>query len=206
METPRRKRKRKRSKRRKEYQYAVSQSCEYNALMMRQHVGGGRGNYDPKSEPSSWETLTDGDVAEMDEVVSDILDDAKRTPVIVALEQDPTDDRYPDTYYLFLAFPPPHSTKAEGGRGGLVPPPGIYRRVRVPLLAFCELLSLAFEGQMTSTTLCFVADASSGLGSETLAMVARRCNYGVVSGGMSLPDPPDDALSPVFQYIFPIRL
>ena len=173
---------------------------------MRQHVGGGRGNYDPKSEPSSWETLTDGDVSEMDEVVSDILDDAKRTPVIVALEQDPTDDRYPDTYYLFLAFPPQHPTKAEeGGCAGGLLPPGIYRRVRVPLLAFCELLSLAFEGQMTSTTLCFVADASSGLGSETLATVARRCNYGVVSGGMSLPDPPDDALSPVFRCIFPIR-
>ena len=180
-----------RSKRRKEYQYAVSQSCEYNALMMRQHVGGGRGNYDPKSEPSAWEALTDKDAAEMDEVVAGILDAGKPTPVIVAMEQDPTDDRYPDAYYLFLAFPPPPSTTKEeaGGRGGL--PPGLYRRVRVPLLAFCELLSIAFEGQMTSTALCFVADASSGLGSETLATVARRCNYGVVSGMPPLrPLPP----------------
>ena len=151
--------------------------------MIRQHVGGGRGNYDPKSEPSAWEALTTRDTAEMDEVVDDILDAGKPTPVIVALEQDPTDERYTDTYYLFLAFPP--RPAGAGGAGG--PPPGLYRRVRVPLLAFCESLARAFEGQMTSTALCFVADASSGLGSETLAAVAGRCNYGVVSG---MPPPP----------------
>ena len=149
--------------------------------MMRQHVGGGRGIYDPKMEPSVWEALTVKDDEDMEVVVAEILNAEKPTPVIVALEQDPTDDRDPNTYYLFLAFPPPSTTEDGGGGVGTPGSPGLYRRVRVPLLAFCELLADAFDGQMTSTTLCFVADASSGLGSEILTTVVKRCNYEVVS-------------------------
>lgn len=149
--------------------------------MMRQHVGGGRGRYDPKMEPSVWEALTVKDNEEMEGVVAEILDAEKPTPVIVALEQDPTDDRDTNTYYLFLAFPPTSTTDGSGGGIGTPGSPGLYRRVRVPLVAFCALLADAFDGRMTSTTLCFVADASSGLGSEILATVVKRCNYEVVS-------------------------
>jgi hypothetical protein len=79
-----------------------------------------------------------------------------------------------NTYYLFLDFPPSPSNTTKGGQ--LYP-----RRVRVPLVFFCELLATAFDGQITSTALCFIADASSGLGSEMLTTVIKRCNHGVVS-------------------------
>lgn len=148
--------------------------------MMRQHVGGGKRVYDPKSEPSVWENLTKNDDKEMDEVIAEILDAKKPTPVIVAMEQDLTDDRDPNTYHLFLAFPP----SGEGDDGNIATPeaPKFYaRKVRVPLVVFCEKMAKAFEGQMTSTALCFVADASSGSGSETLTTVVKECDHGVVS-------------------------
>jgi len=162
------------AKRRQEYEYAVSQSCEYNTLMIRQFVGGGKGNYDPKLEVSSWEIFTSKHVDEMQTIITDISDVTKPSPVIVAVEQDLLDEVDPNTYYLFLAFPPSPSNKTKGGQ--LYP-----RRVRVPLVFFCELLATAFDGQITSTALCFIADASSGLGSEMLTTVIKRCNHGVVS-------------------------
>lgn len=153
------------------------QSSEYNALLVRQHVGGGSGGYDPRSEASAWLTLTKSDGDEMDEVVAEILDAARPSPVVAAMEQDLADDADPNTHHLFLAFPP---TSPAGGTATPADP-RLCRRVRVPLVEFCERLATAFEGQMTSTALCFVADASSGLGSETLVEVVRRCDHGVVS-------------------------
>lgn len=155
----------------------MEQSNEYTTLMVRQHVGGGRRAYDPKDDPSIWEPHTKNDTAEMDAIVSEILDAAKPSPVIVALEQDLGDAGDPNTHHLFLAFPP------QEGEGVATPaPPKFYpRRVRVPLVEFCAKLAEAFEGQMTANALCFVADASAGLGSDTLATVVRRCDHGVVS-------------------------
>ncbi|KAL7540397.1 hypothetical protein ACHAXR_010083 [Thalassiosira sp. AJA248-18] len=166
------------AKRRQEYKYTVEQSSEFNSLMIRQHIGGGKGVYDPKSESSIWEPYTKNDTKEMEEIIAQILDSKKPTPVIVAMEQDLGDDRDPNTYHLFLAFPPTSSDDSVATPG----PPKFYpRRVRVPLVVFSEMLAKAFEGQMTSTALCFVADASSGLGSETLTTVVKKCNHGVAT-------------------------
>lgn len=165
------------AKRRKEYKYVVEQSSEYNALMVRQHIGAGKGYYDPKMEASVWEALTKNDTEEMEEVIAEILDAKKPSPVIVAMEQDLSNDNDPNTYHLFLAFPPVSS------KGGVATPgpPNLYRRVRVPLVVFCEELAKAFEGQLTSTALCFVVDASSGLGSETLTTLVKKCDHGVAT-------------------------
>lgn len=167
------------SKRRQEYKYTVEQSSEFNSLMVRQHVGGGKRVYDPKTESSIWEPYTKNDTKEMEEIIVNILDAKKPTPVIVAMEQDLSDQVDPNTYHLLLAFPP--SSDDGGGVATPVAPNFYPRRVRVPLVIFTEMLARAFEGQMTSTALCFVADASSGLGSETLTTIAKRCNHGVVS-------------------------
>lgn len=174
------------AKRRQEYRYAIEQCREYSSLMARQHVGGGRSAYDPKAESIAWENLTPDDGEEMDEVISRILDAKRPTPVIVAIEQDTTDERDPNAHHVFLAFPP--DAGEEGGVGSVDTPgpPALYsRRVRAPLVAFCEKLAGAFEGQMTSTALCFVADASSGTGSEMIVRVVRRCDHGVAT----IPDP-----------------
>ena len=160
------------AKRRQEYDYAVNQCNEYNSLMIRQHVGGGSKLYTPKSEEMV-EKIGKKDEESMNALIVEIMDGKKATPVIVAIEQDTTDIN-PNEYFLFLAFSP--------GEGTVTPPePKLYRRVRVPLVAFCAALAKAFEGQMTSTALCFVADASCGLGSEMLVDVVKACDNGVVS-------------------------
>lgn len=45
---------------------------------------------------------------------------------------------------------------------------------------FCKKLSSAFEQQLTSTALCFVADASSGLGSEMIGQIVSACGMAIV--------------------------
>jgi hypothetical protein len=52
--------------------------------MIRQFVGGGKGNYDPKLEVNAWEIFTSKHVDEMQTIITDILDVTKPTPVIVA--------------------------------------------------------------------------------------------------------------------------
>jgi len=163
------------AKRRREYRYAVEQGSEYTALMIRQHVGGGKGLYDPKTESVVWAKIGSSDTEEMDTLLSEIMDSKKATPVIVAIEQDLEDDNNPNDYHLFLAFPPANAGVSTPAA------PNLYQKVRVPLIAFCERLAKAFKDQMTSTALCFVADASSGLGAEMLTDVVKDCNHGVVS-------------------------
>jgi len=51
----------------------------------------------------------------------------------------------------------------------------------VPLNNFCELLSVEFEQQLTSITLCFISDASSGLGTTVLGQITTTCDAGMVS-------------------------
>jgi len=67
--------------------------------------------------------------------------------------------------------------------------------IHVPLVKFANELSKAFEETLTSTALCFVADASSGLGTEMVARIVNDCNAGMVSTRVScnktlnVPDP-----------------
>lgn len=170
------------SKRRQEYKYTIEQSTEYTSLMIRQHVGGGKSYYDPKTEVDVWENYTTNDTTEMDDIVTEILDKKKKTPVIVTIECELGDEINPNLYYLYLAFPPT-SSSSEGDADDVSTPqsPKMYRRVRVPLVLFCEKLANAFEKQMTSTALCFVVDASSSLGSDMLTNVVKACDHGVVS-------------------------
>ena len=166
------------AKRRREYKYALEQGNEYTALMIRQHVGGGKGLYLPKTESIVWEKIGKSDSEGMAELISGMLDSEKATPVIVAIEQDIEDDINPNEYYLFLAFPP--ESKSAGGVSTPVAAT-VYRRVRVPLISFCDKLAEAFKRQMTSTALCFIADASCGLGTDMLTGVVKDCDHGVVS-------------------------
>jgi hypothetical protein len=55
---------------------------------------------------------------------------------------------------------------------------GVYT---LPLLTFGVALADALEATITTTALCFVADASSGLGSRMLANLFEASNSGVVS-------------------------
>ena len=158
-------------------------------------------------ELAIWEKISKNDVEEMENIICEeilLTEKAKKktssssssnssrstttdasSPVIVALEQDLADENDPNTYYLFLAFPTTttltsQSQDATAAKGDNISPGQYRRRVRVPLVEFCELLANAFQAHITSTTLCFVADASCGMGSDVLSTIVRRCNHGVV--------------------------
>jgi hypothetical protein len=52
--------------------------------------------------------------------------------------------------------------------------------VQAPLLIFVNVLAKAFEEKMTSTALCFVADASSSLGLDMIHQIVKDSNAGMV--------------------------
>ena len=145
-------------KRRREYRYVVEQSVEYNSLMIRQYVGGGRGLYDPKFEGDVWLNVCRGDAAEMRRLVADVLDANKPSPVIVAIEQEESHD----FYNLLIGFPPKSRSMP------------FYERVRVPLVEFCELLAEEYRKRDADVSLCFVADVSCGLGTELVSSLEKE--------------------------------
>jgi hypothetical protein len=51
----------------------------------------------------------------------------------------------------------------------------------VPLLKFGLELATVFEEKLTSTALCFIADASSGLGTKMLGEIVSSCGAELVS-------------------------
>jgi len=54
---------------------------------------------------------------------------------------------------------------------------------QIPLAKFGLLLSDVMEEQLTTTAMCFVADASSGLGGQVLSTILKESKAGVVSCG-----------------------
>jgi len=50
------------------------------------------------------------------------------------------------------------------------------RRIQVPLVPFALQLADTFDGKVTSTAFCFIADASSGLGTHVLTVIAKKCD------------------------------
>lgn len=52
--------------------------------------------------------------------------------------------------------------------------------VQAPLLTFVNVLAKAFEEKMTSTALCFVADASSALGLDMIHQIVKDSDAGMV--------------------------
>jgi hypothetical protein len=52
--------------------------------------------------------------------------------------------------------------------------------IQVPLALFVDTLAKAFEQKLTSTALCFVADASSSLGLDIIHQIVNDSNAGMV--------------------------
>lgn len=80
---------------------------------------------------------------------------------IVAIEYDENDHRSKRNYFIFFIYGD--------------------RKYQVPLVAFGQALAKAMEEKLTSTALCFLADASAGSSSNLLATVLEQSKAGVVS-------------------------
>lgn len=186
-----------RAKRRKTQLYEMDKAVEIQRLRCRSvvqaaalsgrdgatssKVDGSTWRYNPKEDRVSTELLTKQE--EYDEVVKNILDKKRPTPLVVAIDRDEEDGLDRQEIYLWLAFPPPSpvaddgadaksSTSSSSSTKG-------WRRIQLPLTPFLTTLSTAFEDQMTSTALCFVTDASSALSSAVFRHVFDGSDTGL---------------------------
>jgi len=117
------------------------------------------------------------DDAEMDELAKEIATKKdSATPWIIGMATDLSGNSHSShEWYLYLAFPV--AGKTVDGHDKAIQ---FGRRVQTPLVKFGMKLADAFEYQLTSNALCFVADASSGLGSHIIGTVAEKCQAGMV--------------------------
>mmetsp|Transcript_8201 Transcript_8201/g.12343 ORF Transcript_8201/g.12343 Transcript_8201/m.12343 type:complete len:551 (-) Transcript_8201:147-1799(-) len=113
-------------------------------------------------------------VSEIDVLVKGILDKNKATPFILGIKAGVnTGDGNGSSATIELALKSPSSSPIGKGFG-------CEKIVELPLVEFGLKLADAFENQLTSTTLCFIADASSGLGSDMLGQIVTGCDAGLV--------------------------
>lgn len=130
---------------------------------------------------SSCGSSIESDAQVMDSLVKNILNKKRPSPLILGLAKaksdhgDSDDDR--KEIYLHLAVPSDdnHDHDHDDDEEIL-----FDRIVLLPLTSFTEKLAKGFEQQLTSTALCFVADASSAIGTQVIAEVVTTCNAGLV--------------------------
>ena len=169
-----------RAKRQLEQRHKLNRAIAASILDIRRHVNAG-GEYDASVEQSITDLVLEDD--EMDALVEQIVkgdnrkNESNSTPLIVGMAVDLSlESGSSQEWYLYLAFPLDDQSsldKEEGIKYG--------RRVQTPLVKFGMKLADAFDKQLTSTALCFVADASSGLGTRVLGQVLEQCQAGLVS-------------------------
>ena len=149
-------------------QAAAFAAKEPTATNSRMRTDGSTWRYNPKEDRLETELLSTQE--EYEELVKRILDKKVPTPYIVAIDKDDEDGLDKREIYLWLAFPPVSDDgKDKESKEG-------WRRVQVPLIPLAKLLAEAFDNQITSTALCFITDASSGLSSEVLHHILNSDN------------------------------
>lgn len=168
-----------RAKRRQENLYILEKAIAQSILFLRKYINGGS-FYDWELEKKIMDlVLRDEDIETLvKEIVivnpsSATNDQFHRTPLIVGIAKDLTLSKSHE-WYLHLAFP----TKIKNGHDINDDDPmnrHYGRRVQVPLEKFCQYLSIEFDKQKDKTNLCFIADASSSLGSYVLGQVIENC-------------------------------
>jgi hypothetical protein len=97
----------------------------------------------------------------------------RQTLIIVGIATDASIGVSFQEWYLHIVLvDAPASPNATGQTIG--------RRLQIPLVPLALQLADAFEAKITGTAFCFIADASSGLGSQVLARIAKECEAGMV--------------------------
>ena len=153
------------SKRRSEYRYNWKKAVEKNKLLMDYCLAGGPQKYDEDPEIVLKGTEYVSKEDDLDALINKILDKKSSDSKFLALkiDRDPHDPT--DEFYLFMV-------EEQESRNNKV-------LLQVPLVSFGEKLSQAFEDQLTTTTLCFVADASSGKATGMLEKLVKEFKSGV---------------------------
>lgn len=152
------------TKRRREYTYRWKNAMETVKLQLEYVLAGGQEKYneDPEGVLKSTEYLSSD--MDLDGLVAKIIDKKSESRFcILKIDKDPHDPT--EEFFLFLLEDRP-AVKAVV----------LYE---VPLITFGVKLAKAFEDQLTTTTLCFVGDASSGKASSMLEGLMKEAKTGV---------------------------
>ncbi len=150
------------TKRRAEYQYTWKKSSTKTKLQLDYFLAGGIQKYDDDPEIVMKNTEYVSSEEGMDALVGKIVD-KKETSVYypLKLDKDPHDPT--EEFYLYLLQQTDETRTL----------------FQVPLVKFGMKLAQAFEDQLTSTTLCFVADASAGKATSLLESLVKESKTGV---------------------------
>ena len=140
---------------------AAAMAAKESTANQSSKADGSTWRYNPKEDRLATTLLSTQE--EYEKLVKRIMDKKSPSPYITAIDKDDEDGLDKREIYLWLAFPPASGVdKAEkDSEEG-------WERVQVPLIPLANLLAEAFDNQITSTALCFITDASSGLSSEVL--------------------------------------
>ncbi len=175
-----------RAKRRQEQLHKLQKAIAQSILYIRRYINNGN-FYDWAEEKKITDLIqSDGAVQSLvEEIVASFSSDeksqkeerAQKTPLIVGISKDLTLAKA-DEWYIHLAFPFISSsqdpadmedyTKVQYGK-----------RVQVPLAKFGKFCSLAFKKQSSQPTFCFIADASSSLGSKIVGDIIQKSKLGI---------------------------
>lgn len=140
---------------------AAAMAAKESTANQSSKMDGSTWRYNPKEDRLATTLLSTQE--EYEKLVKRIMDKKLPSPYITAIDKDDEDGLDKREIYLWLAFPPAsgdYNTEKDSEEG--------WERVQVPLIPVANLLAEAFDNQITSTALCFITDASSGLSSEVL--------------------------------------
>ncbi|KAG7355739.1 hypothetical protein IV203_000425 [Nitzschia inconspicua] len=156
------------TKRRGEYRYQWKTAFERTKLQLEYYFAGGIEKHKEDPECVMKNTTYISDDTEMDALVRTIVSLDVKTDMTtdryytLKIDQDPHDPT--GDYFVFLA------RQSSDSR---------IQLYELPLIKFGMKLAEAFEDQLTTTTLCFVADASSGKASSLLEQLVTLSKTGV---------------------------
>eukprot|EP00980_Cylindrotheca_fusiformis_P002384 scaffold558_cov111-Cylindrotheca_fusiformis.AAC.2 len=147
------------AKRRAEYNYHWKTAMEKAYLQINYSLAGGVSAFhnNPGFMDKNMTVLSGDD--EMDRLAAQICKEKESYFSCLKIDRDSGDSQ--GEFFLFLL-----EQKSNC-------------RYQLPLMSFARKLAKAFEDTLTNTTLCFVADASSGKGSSLLEQLMKESKTGV---------------------------
>lgn len=148
------------AKRRIEYNYRWTQALEKAKLQLQYFLSGGV--KESSADDAFLKTTVLTDEASMQELVDMILD--KKNPTDLRVARMGRDTQLSATEFFVWLM----SSSGDS-----------HQMYQVPLAPFTTFLGRAFERQITSTTFCFVSDASANAASRTVVGLAQASKTAV---------------------------
>lgn len=154
------------TKRRGEYRYNWKKSGDKVKLQLDYFLAGGPRKYDDDPEIVMKNTEYVSKENDLNALVQKIVDkkDTASKFYTLKIDKDPHDPT--EEFYLYIVQEQQQSSNDRV-------------LFQVPLVKFGMKLAQAFEDQLTTTTLCFVADASAGKATNMLESLVKESKAGV---------------------------